>query len=94
MFSGFLYGSCLPVGKNAFTAFSWSEFCALALNISNGSPCNRLGFPKVALVMFVSVVGALSLYAKTECFISQSSYFNSRDTQNLEIQENLEATLT
>lgn len=93
-FSGFLYGSCLPVGKNASTAFSWSEFCALALSISNGSPCNSLGFPKVALVMFVCVVVALSLYAKTKCFISQSSYFNSKDTPSLEIQENLETTLT
>lgn len=44
--------------------------------------------------MFVSVVVALSLYAKTQCFISQSSYFNSKDTPSLEIKENLEATLT
>lgn len=93
-FSSFLYGSCLPVGKNASTVLSWSEFCALALSISSDSLCNVLGFSEVALVMFVSVVVALSVYVKTNHFISQSSYFNNKDTQSLEIMENLEATLT
>lgn len=56
--------------------------------------CNILEFPEVALVKFVSVVVALSVYVKTKCFISQHSYFNNEDTQSLEIKENLEATLT
>ena len=74
--------------------FSWSEFRALALSISSDSLCNILGFPEVALVMFVFVVVALGVYVKTNHFINQNSYFNNKDTQSLEITENLEATLT